>query len=79
MRGDCIACDALLYFASFYRRMAALQERESHGATHTDVKHKGPAPGKGQYKGMSKADVEIQQRLEKLREKSPKEGKVHKN
>ena len=54
--------------------MAALQERESHGASKSDVKHKGPAPGKGQLKGMSKADMEIQQRLEKLKEKSPKEG-----
>ena len=58
-----------------YRRVAALQERESHGASsRNDIKHKGPAPGKGQYKGMSQADVEIQQRLEKLKEKSPKEG-----
>ena len=58
------------------RRVAALQERESHGATKSDVKHKGPSPGKGQYRGMSKADVEIQKRLEKLQEKSPKEGRL---
>ena len=57
------------------RRVAALQERESQGASRrTDIKHKGPAPGKGPYKGMSQTDVQIQQRLEKLKEKSPKEG-----
>ena len=56
------------------RRVAALQERESHGASRSDSKLKGPSPGKGQYKGMSQTDIEIQQRLEKLKEKSPKEG-----
>lgn len=59
---------------NYKKRVAALQERESHGASRSDSKLKGPSPGKGQYKGMSQTDIEIQQRLEKLKEKSPKEA-----
>ncbi|KAL4239061.1 Abscission/NoCut checkpoint regulator [Mactra antiquata] len=67
---------------NYKKRMAALQERESHG-------HKtGPSGSQAQSnlglkrktypKGMSKADIEIEERLNNLRQKTPQEAAASK-
>ncbi|XP_053397944.1 abscission/NoCut checkpoint regulator-like [Mercenaria mercenaria] len=63
---------------NYKKRMAALEEREAgghrSGATGSKPHGRhGVGTHKAQTKGMSKADVEIQERLEKLREKTPQE------
>ena len=64
-----------------YRRVAALHEREAAaeksgpGPSHRHAQGGGGRGKNVPYKGMSKADMEIQQRLEKLKEKTPKESR----
>ena len=64
----------------YNRRMAALEEREAKGhksppshSNHGDRHVAGTK--KAHNKNMSQADREIQERLEKLREKTPQESK----
>jgi len=62
-----------------YRRVAALKAREEKSG-HSQTPGKAAPPGgqiNPQYRGLSVAEREIAERLDKLKEKTPEEGLCH--